>query len=125
MRLHRRKYRGHEMRQCFGIDDGIGDLLRLIGDELSPDRVTLRPEVFALVVEAFDVFVDDDAKRRAVEARHDAAVELRRARIERYGVATARIADWFRAVLEQLFQHASLIMLGAAGDKIVCCGAPT
>ena len=50
--------------------------------ERSPDGVALRPEVLALVVEALGMFVDDDAERQAVEPRHDAAVELRRARID-------------------------------------------
>ena len=77
-------------------------MIRLPRNEPAPDRVALRPEVFALVVEALDFFIDDDAERHAVEARHDAAIELRRARVERHGVAAARIADRFRAVVEQL-----------------------
>ena len=61
-------------------------------DEFPPDRVTLRPEILALVVKAFNLFVDDDAERHAVQPRNDAAVEFRRARVQRYGVTTTRVA---------------------------------
>ena len=35
-----------------GIEDDVGDLVGLRGDQPAPDRVALRPDVLALVVEA-------------------------------------------------------------------------
>ena len=70
------------------------------------------------------MFIDDDAERHAVQAGDDAAVELRRARVERDGVAAARIADRLSAVSEQLFQHSPLVVLRAADDEVVGSIAP-
>ena len=86
----RRKHRRHESADRLGIDDRKRDLVGLPGHERSPDGVALRPEVLALVVEALGVLVDDDAEREAIEPRDDAAVELRRARIDGDRVALAR-----------------------------------
>ena len=58
------------------------------------------------------------------EPGHDAAVEFRRARVERDGVAAARIAHRLGAVSEQLFQHPSLIVRRAADDEVVRGFAP-
>src|SRR4030095_15465975 len=123
-RIHRGKYRRHEERQCLGIDDGIGNLIRLLGDELAPDRIPLRPEVLAFIVEALRCVVDGDAEGHAVEPRDDAAVELGRAGVERHGVAAARIADGFCAMAEQLLQHPALVLFGAANDEIISRVAP-
>ena len=75
------------------VEDDVGDLVRLLRDEPAPDRVALRPDILALVVEALGVLVDDDAEDDAVEPGDDAAVEFRRARVDRDGVALRRIAD--------------------------------
>src|SRR6202158_6259587 len=48
----RREHRRHEEALGLGVDDAIGDLARLLRDEAAPDRVALRPQVLALVVEA-------------------------------------------------------------------------
>src|SRR5687767_2483727 len=112
------------MGQRLGVDDRVGDLIRLVRNQTAPNRVALRPEVFAFVIKAFHISIDYDPERRAVEAGYDAAVELRRACIERHGMTAALIADRFSAVLEQFLQHPSLIMPGAADDEIVRGGAP-
>ena len=75
------------------IEDDVGDLVGLGGDQPAPDRVALRPDVLALVVEALRVLVDDDAEHDAVEAGDDAAVEFRRAGVDRDRMALRRIAD--------------------------------
>ena len=82
------------------IDDRERHLVRLPGHQASPDSVALRPEVFALVVEALAVRVDDDAERDAVEPGDDAAIESGRPRIDGNRVALARIADRLRARVE-------------------------
>ena len=74
----------------------------------SPDGVALRPEVFALVVEALGMLVDDDPEREAIEPRDDAAVELRRTRIDGDRVALARVADRLRAGVEHQPQKRAL-----------------
>ena len=51
-----------------GVEDDVGDLVRLGCDQPAPDRVALRPDVLALVVEALRVLVDDDAEHHAVDA---------------------------------------------------------
>ena len=100
-RLHRREDRRHEQADRFGVDDRIGDLLRLLRHQPAPDGVALRPGVLALVVEALRVAVDHDAEHHAVEPRGDAAVELGRARVDRHRMALRRIADRLDAGVEQ------------------------
>jgi len=93
-------------------------------DELAPDRVALRPHVLTLVVEPRGVTIDDDAERHAVEPRDDAAVELRRAAVDRDGVALARVADGCRAGVEQCPQHRARVVRRAANDEIARRVAP-
>ena len=50
------------------IEDDVGDLVGLGGHQPAPDRVALRPDVLALVVEALGVLVDDDAEHHASRA---------------------------------------------------------
>ena len=88
----RRKHRRHEEPGGLRIDNRVRNLIGLLRDETSPDRVALRPEILAFVIKPPTVFVDDDPERYAVEARHDAPVELRGARIDGDGVELRRIA---------------------------------
>ena len=87
------KHRRHEAADRLRVDDRVADLPRLQRDEPAPDRVALRPEVLALVVEALRVAVDHDAERHAIHARADAAVVQRRARVDRHAMALRRVAD--------------------------------
>src|SRR5439155_1103586 len=75
------------------IDDRVGDLAGLLGHEAAPDGVALGPEIFSLVVEARAVAVHHDAERHRIDPRDDAAVELRRASVDRDRVALPRVAD--------------------------------
>ena len=68
------------------------DLIELHGHQSPPDRITLRPEVFAFVVETLGMVVHDDAKRDTVEPRDNAAIELRRTTVDGDCVALLRIA---------------------------------
>ena len=106
------------------IDDRIGDLVRLLRDQAAPDRIALRPDILAFVVEALAVAVDHDAEHDAVEPRGDAAVEFRRARVKRDGVALGRIADRHHALVEQHAQHRATVIGRAANDEIVGGVAP-
>src|SRR5438477_149187 len=49
--LDRREHWGNEFAHRLGIDDREPDLIWLFGQEAAPDRVALRPEILALVVE--------------------------------------------------------------------------
>src|SRR6185503_10953505 len=73
-----RKDRRHEGVRAPGIDDRIGNLSGLMRDQLSPDCVSLGPDIFTFVVEALTQRVDDNAKWEAVEPGDDAAIEPRR-----------------------------------------------
>ena len=99
-------------------------MIGLSRDKPAPDRVALGPEVEALVVEALRIAVDHDAERHAVDAGADAAVELGRACVDGDVVALGRIADRFRAAIEEHFQHASHVVGCAADQKIVGRGPP-
>ena len=100
--FNRRKHRRHEMRQPFGVNDRVGNLIRLARNEPAPDRIALGPEIFTLVVEALGLFVDDDAEWNAVKTRDDAAVKFWCPSIERDRVAAAWITNRLCSVFEQL-----------------------
>src|SRR5713226_9297703 len=51
--LDRREQRRHETVARTRVEDDVGDLVWLGCDEATPDRVALRPDVFALVVKPF------------------------------------------------------------------------
>ena len=89
---------GMKLLRELAIEDDVGDLVGLGGDQAAPDRVALRPDILALVVEAQGVLVDDDAEHHAIEPRDDAAVEFRRARVDRDRVALRGIADLLHAL---------------------------
>ena len=61
------------------------------------------------------MFVDDDPEREAVEPRDDAAVELRRTRIDRDSVAFARVADRLRAGVEHQPEERALCCTACRG----------
>src|SRR5437667_6766157 len=56
----RRENRRHKAADDFRIENGIRDLIRLLGDQTSPDGIALGPKIFALIIETFGVPVDDD-----------------------------------------------------------------
>src|SRR5262249_40551489 len=57
--LFRGKHRRHELPERLRVDDAVADLSWLLRDEPPPNRITLRPEILALIVEAIAVAVDD------------------------------------------------------------------
>ena len=118
-RLDRRIERGHEQRQRRRVEDDVGDLVRLLRHQPPPDRVALRPDLLALVVEALRVLVHHDAEHHAVEPRDDAAVVFRRARVDRDRVALGRIAGLLHAAIEQQLQHRAAIVRRAADEEVV------
>ncbi len=122
--LDRREHRRHEQRERLGVADRIGDLVGLLRDQAAPDGIALRPDILALVVETVAVAVDHDAVGHAVQTRRDAAVELRRARVQRHGVALRRIADRRHALVEQVLQHPAAVVGRAADDEVVDRVAP-
>jgi hypothetical protein len=95
------------------------DLSGLLRDQPAPDRVALRPEVLALVVEALRVAVDDDAERDAVDARADPAVVERCARIDRNHVGLRRVADHVGADIDQVAQQDAGVESRAADQEVV------
>ena len=114
-----REHRRHEAADRLGVDQRIANLRRLLRDEPSPDRISLRPEVLALVVETLRVAIDDDAERHAVDARADAAVVQGCPRVDRHGVALRRIADRIGAGADQRFEQNAPVETGAADQEVV------
>ncbi len=106
------------------IEDDVGDLVRLRRHQAAPDRIALRPDVLALVVEALGVLVDDDAEHDAVEPRDDAAVEFRRAGVDRHRMALGGIADVLHALVEQHLEHGAAVIGRAADQEVVGRFAP-
>lgn len=121
----RRVHRWHELAHRLGIDDRERELVRLACDQPPPEGVALRPEILHLVGKSLRVLVDHDAERHRVHSRHDASVELRRARVDRDAVALRGIADRFRSLLEQQLQHASRVVRRATHEEIVGWRAPS
>src|SRR5207253_3096847 len=108
--LNRREHRRNKLAHRFSIDDRVCELIGLRGDKPAPDRVALGPEVEAFVVEALRVAVDDDAERYAIDAGANAAVELRRAGVDRNAMPLGRIADGFRAAVAEDPQDTSHVV---------------
>ena len=122
--LDRRKQRRHEAVATLTIEDDVGDLVGLRGHQPAPDRVALRPDVLALVIEALGVLVDDDAEHHRVVPRDDAAVEFRRAGVDRDRMALGGIADVLHALVEQQLQDRAAVIGRAADQEIVGRLAP-
>ena len=122
--LGRREDRRHEAIERLGVDEDVGDLIGLLRHHAAPDGVAHAPEVLAFVVISLPVFVHDDAEGDAVEAGHDAAVELGRTRVDRHHVGLGGVADRFGAVLEQEFEQGARIEGGAADEEVVRGRAP-
>src|SRR5207244_8176838 len=55
---NREKHRWHKAADYFRIENGIRDLIRLLGDQTSPDGIALGPKISALIIETFGVQVD-------------------------------------------------------------------
>src|SRR5665213_1562394 len=108
----------------FRVDDGVGDLVRLLRHQAAPDGVALRPGFLALVVKTLRVAVDHDAEHDAVEPGGDAAVELGRARVDRHRMALRRIADRHDVGGVQHAQHIAAVIGRAANEEIVGGGTP-
>src|SRR5262249_26881969 len=98
---YRRKHRRHEPAHRFRVDDRVGDLIRLLCDESSPDRVALRPKILALIVKTIAVFVHDDSERHAIKACDDAAVEFRGPAVDGDSVTLTRVSDGFDTMGEK------------------------
>ena len=123
--LQRRKDGRHEVPDRLGVDDRIGDLLRLLGNQPAPHRIALRPEILALVVEAPAFAVDDDAQAHAVDPRHDAAVEFGSPCVDGDGVALRGIADRPDSLVEQGLEDDPGVVGGPADDEVVGSRGPT
>ena len=95
------------------------ELIRLLRDQSAPNGIALRPEVLAFVVETLPIFVDDDAECDAVDARDNAAVELRRPPVDGDRMALLRIADLLGAAVEQNAKHPPEVVWCAADDEVV------
>ena len=118
------KHGRHESADRLGINDRKRDLVRLSSHKSSPDGIALRPEVFPLVIKALGVLIDDDPEREAIEPCHDAAVELRRTRIDGNGVTFVRIADRLRTSVEHQPQKRACVIRRSANDEVGRCIAP-
>ena len=123
-RADRREQRRHEARDHGRIENDVGDLVGLGRHQPAPDRVALRPDVLALVIEALGVLVDDDAEHDRVVPGDDAAVEFRRAGVDRDRMALGGVADVLHALGEQHFQDRAAVIGRAADQEIVGGVAP-
>ena len=122
--LDRREQRRHETVEDGRIEDDVGDLVGLRRHQPAPDRVALRPDVLALVVKTLRVLVDDDAEHHRIVPRDDAAVEFRRAGVDRHRMALRGIADVLHALGQQHLQDRAAIIGRAADQKVVGGVAP-
>ena len=120
----RRKQRRHEACDDARVEDDVGDLVGLGRHQPSPDGVAFRPDILALVVEALGVLVDDNAEHHGIMPGDDAAVEFRRARIDRDRMTLRGIADFLHALFEQHLQDRAAVIRRAADQEIVGGLAP-
>src|SRR3989454_8984136 len=123
-RGNRWKHGGHEAARRFRIDDGPCDLIRLLSDEASPDRIAFGPKILAFVIKTLGSLVDDDAEGDAIQPRDNAAVKFGRAAIDGDGVALLWIAHRFGAQAHQQPEQPALVIGRAANNEISCGFAP-
>ena len=90
---NRGEYRWHEEALGLGVHDRVCNLLWPLCHKSSPDRVALRPHVLTLIVKTLGLMIDHDAKRYAIETRHNSAVKFRCARIDGHRMALLWVAD--------------------------------
>ena len=122
--LQRREHAGQVIVQRLAVADGEGPLIGLLRDQPAPDRVTLGPDILALVVEAFDILVHDDGIGHAIEPHRQAAIAHRRPRVVGDGVELGRVADLLDPLSQQILQHRALGVGGAADLEVVGRVAP-
>src|SRR5262245_60320042 len=120
----RRKDRWHEQSVSLAVEDRIGDLLRSLRDQPSPNGVPLRPDIGSLVGEAHTGAIDNDRERDAVETRDDPSIKLWSARVDCDGMTLRWIADRRHILVEQRPEYASPGVPCAADEKIVRRLAP-
>ena len=114
----RREGGRHEEIFALGVRDRVGNLLRLLGHQTSPNGIALGPNILAFIIKAPACAIDHDAKGDGVQARDDSTVEFRRAGVDRDGVTLSRIANRRGTLLEQIFQHRPLRIWRAANDEV-------
>lgn len=124
LRSDRRIDRWPEKRLGVGIENRICDLIRATCDEPAPDRIALGPGLFAFVVEALAIPIDDNAERQAMEPGHDAAVEFRRPSVDSDHVALAGAADRRDALVEQVSEHTPSGVGRTPDQQLICGFAP-
>ena len=55
--LFTRKYWGHEAPDRFGVDDGVGNLTRLLRHQTPPNRIAFGPKIFAFIIKALGILI--------------------------------------------------------------------
>src|SRR2546426_170439 len=119
-----RKHRRHEAAYNFRIDDRVCNLVGLLCDQTPPDGIALGPKIFALIVEALAVFVDDNAQRHAIEPRDNTSIKFGRAAVDRDCMTLGRIADGFGAMIQKQLQPPTFVIGRPANDEVARRFAP-
>ncbi|GBF25806.1 hypothetical protein MnTg02_00840 [bacterium MnTg02] len=102
-----------------GIDNRVGNLTGLPGDQQPPYGVALRPNIFSLVVKPLAVLVHDNRINNAVDPRANPAIIFWRPPIDGDGVALIGFAHLARAIIEKHPQHPAHIVTRAANEEII------
>ena len=113
------KNRRHEPAHGFAVNDRVTALAGLLCHQPTPNGVALGPEVFAFVVEALAILIDDDAQRNAVHPGANTAVVQRRTRIHGHRVTLGWITDRVRTLCDEVFEQNTHVETRAADRKVV------
>src|SRR5690606_19465414 len=68
------KYWRHETPYRFGINNRIGNLTRLLGDQASPNGITFRPKIFTFIIKTDRIFIDYNAEGNTVYSGTNTAI---------------------------------------------------
>ena len=120
-----RKHGRHEAAQHLGIDNRIGDLIRLLGDQAPPDRVALGPQILAFILETFAV----SDSRRCRAARNPGASRCRRRTSASARRSRPRGIAWGRPRIRtplssSKLEHLAFVVRRSADQKILAPPAP-
>ena len=106
------------------VPDRVGDLAGLLRDVAAPDRVPLRPDLLAFVVEPPPGGVDDDPEGDRVQPGGDAAVEAGGTRVHGDRVEAPFLARAGGPVGVQRGQDPAVVVPRAADEVVVRGVAP-
>ena len=118
--FHSTENRWHKASYRLGINDGIGELPRLLRHQAPPDGIALGPEVFTLIVKTLCFAVNHHTQGNTVDSGAYAAVIQGCTGINGNHVRLGGVTNGIGALDQQMAQQCALVVARATHQKVVC-----